>query len=239
MGISKNLWSDGRIPYKISNDFSHNEKNEIQNATMEFLVTCVRFIHHSQETNYLDIVKHETDCKSYVGRQNNGPQRLWLTTECVRSRNAILHELMHAIGFDHEQSRHDREKYIEIMYSNMKPEDKHNFDIKNTTVQKTDYDFASVMHYDVYAFSKNNLPTIRIKIPDKKIKANGLSDNDVLEINELYDCSRNCYVRPATVNNNVKSTANRLSGIYHINSFIFHTFHNKTFFQCPQNVIII
>ena len=48
-----------------------------------------------------------------------GAQGLSLADECFEPA-IILHELMHALGFWHEQSRPDRNKYIEVFWENIK-----------------------------------------------------------------------------------------------------------------------
>lgn len=60
-----------------------------------------------------------------------------------------LHEILHALGFEHEHERPDRENYIQINMSNVRPDyrsayrtisgDEYNF--------VTPYDISSIMHY--------------------------------------------------------------------------------------------
>ena len=36
-------------------------------------------------------------------------------------QSVILHELMHAVGFDHEQNRPDQTRYITVNFTNILP----------------------------------------------------------------------------------------------------------------------
>ena len=58
-------------------------------------------------------------CRSYLGKQGD-KQTLTLGSGCG-SIATVLHELMHAIGFLHEQSRPDRNYYVNVLYENILP----------------------------------------------------------------------------------------------------------------------
>ncbi len=58
-----------------------------------------------------------------------------------------IHELGHAIGFYHEQARHDRNQYVRINMSNVEVGKEPNFDTENDDPHGVPYDYASIMHY--------------------------------------------------------------------------------------------
>lgn len=49
-----------------------------------------------------------------------GPQIVHLNDACLRNAGSAQHEVLHALGFNHEMSRFDRDKYITMVENNMK-----------------------------------------------------------------------------------------------------------------------
>lgn len=85
---------------------------------------------------------------SAVGRQG-GAQTVRLATNA--SVRTIIHELLHAAGFYHEQSRSDRDDKVEINWACIPYERWHNFQ-KEAGVSPVTYDYGSIMHYSRTAF---------------------------------------------------------------------------------------
>ena len=81
-----------------------------------------------------------------------------LGTGCVYT-GIVIHELMHATGFWHEQSRADRDAHIVINWANIKGGMEFNFlkyDLNKIDHLGAKYDTCSVMHYGSTAFAKVN-----------------------------------------------------------------------------------
>ncbi|XP_036375465.1 high choriolytic enzyme 2-like [Megalops cyprinoides] len=177
------------VPYVISNQYSTHERSIIKRGLNSFhSSTCIRFIPRSKKEDYLDI-KSDKGCYSYVGRQGGG-QVVSLERQGCVYHGTVQHEILHALGFDHEQTRSDRDQHVKILYENIKPDMESNFEIINTNNLETPYDYNSVMEYGRYAFSKNGKPTI-IPIPDQNVEigtAKEMSPNDILRVNRLYEC---------------------------------------------------
>ena len=59
-------------------------------------------------------------CHSRVGRSpHTREQTISIGHNCEDSIGVPLHEILHALGFFHEQSRRDRDDYIEIIWNNI------------------------------------------------------------------------------------------------------------------------
>ncbi|XP_056150628.1 meprin A, alpha (PABA peptide hydrolase), tandem duplicate 1 [Lampris incognitus] len=182
------------IPYILGDDLDLNAKGCIHQAfEMYRLKSCVDFKPYEGEKTYIKFEKRG-GCFSSVGDQQTG-QILSLGTGCDH-KAVIEHELLHALGFYHEQSRTDRDDYVDIWLDKVIPGFEHNFDKYNDdfiTDQNTAYDYESIMHYRPFSFNKNERePTITTKIPEfYNIIGQYLdfSKLDTLRLNRMYNCS--------------------------------------------------
>lgn len=199
----KRLWPNGTIPFEISHLYESHERNAIEKVLQTFnALTCINFVpYDGEEDDYLLISPPEDGpqgCWSYVGRKG-GEQVVSLqrpdhtSAHCFSSEGRIMHELMHAIGIYHEQSRADRDNYVKIHWENIVPKFRKNFKLisKKRGRYAFDYDYNSVMHYGEYYFSKKKgkKPTMTPLQPGVRIgQRKTLSKIDCLKINDLYGC---------------------------------------------------
>ena len=182
-------WPNGRVPYIISGN--HPKKQIILNAIAhvnEKTNVCV--VPRTNEKDYVKFV-YKSGCWSMVGRQG-GEQEISIGSGC--GFGAAVHEICHAIGAWHEQSRGDRDKHVTIHWENIKADKKHNFNKHSSDgIDIGSYDFGSIMHYGATAFSKNGKPTISSKIPGKKLgQRKELSPKDIAGIKAIYPKSVGC-----------------------------------------------
>uniref|UniRef100_A0A0K0E579 Metalloendopeptidase n=1 Tax=Strongyloides stercoralis TaxID=6248 RepID=A0A0K0E579_STRER len=144
------------------------------------------------------ISKEEYSCSSFVKRQEKQPQGIYLTSECYGNPYSILHELEHALGLVHEHARIGRDNFIDIDFGQLEESSKKNFRIYNSSYfvnYSTSYDYASLMHYDQYAFGSwwywfIGRPVIRPKLHVQYSRMMGQRKvknfNDFKKINLLY-----------------------------------------------------
>ncbi|KAM6950230.1 low choriolytic enzyme-like, partial [Lycodopsis pacificus] len=191
-GCKWGKFTDGKvyIPYYLTNHFSSREKAIITRGLESFSsFSCIRFRPtRSSDRDWLSI-ESQNGCYSFVGRQGNA-QTVSLARSGCLYHSTVQHELLHALGFNHEQTRSDRDNHIRVEWANIIDGMDYNFDKIATLNQGTPYDYGSVMQYEKYAFSKNNRPTM-VPIPNSNVafgQATQMSRNDIDRLNRLYKC---------------------------------------------------
>uniref|UniRef100_A0A803JRW0 Metalloendopeptidase n=1 Tax=Xenopus tropicalis TaxID=8364 RepID=A0A803JRW0_XENTR len=198
MNCTECLWpksTDGTVivPYNFSSNYSADQLALFKSTMQEYeSLTCVRFVPRANETDFLSIVS-DNGCASFLGKVG-GDQTVQLDSYGCIYRGIIQHELNHALGFYHEQSRSDRDDYVTIHTENIIPGNFNKADSNNLGLE---YDYSSVMHYSGDAFSKNGNLTIVPK-PDPTVpigQRDGLSILDVSKINRLYQCGKSPMIR--------------------------------------------
>ena len=186
---SQYRWPNATMPYSI--DPSLPNQARVTNAIAHWRAnTKMQFVERTAANaaahpNFVHFIPSD-GCWSQVGMQGNGRQDIGLASGC--GTGAAIHEIGHAFGLWHEQSREDRGRFIRINWANIQAGKEHNFNQHITDGDDLGaYDFASIMHYSAYAFSKNNLPTIEALQSGVTFgNSNVLSAGDIAAVHMMY-----------------------------------------------------
>ncbi|XP_054265243.1 zinc metalloproteinase nas-12-like [Macrosteles quadrilineatus] len=179
-------WPNGVVPYTIDPAFSQKQVKILKkNMNLLARVSCVRWIPRTNQKDYVEIVRSQVpeSCSTTVGRIG-GRQTLDLGDRCFGAmhgyRGAIRHEMLHTLGFIHEQQRLDRDCFVWV-YNKAILESPYDYAVTLDTSTSFPYDVKSIMHYPP---SKNMVP-IQLG-EDIGNKAGLLSKMDKMKLNYMY-----------------------------------------------------
>lgn len=185
------LWENGIVYYQFDPNLHPYAKNDALNA-MRILEEehNLSFVELASSKGYVYFI-NGSGCSSYIGRTGYRQDITLGSRNC--GLGSTIHEILHAVGFWHEQSRADRNNYVKVLYENIQSGAEHNFALVTAysyvpSVSLTEaYDFNSVMNYSSLAFSKNGQPTL-VKLDGSTWTPNraGLSPGDKEGIDKLY-----------------------------------------------------
>ncbi|XP_055534236.1 zinc metalloproteinase nas-13-like isoform X2 [Wyeomyia smithii] len=187
-------WPSNTVYYTIdTNAFTLFQLNSIKSALQQImLISCVKFVERTTQTDYVKVTGQYTGCWSHLGRRG-GMQNVNLQPNGCMSRGTIMHEFLHTLGFVHMQSASDRDFYVQINWSAIQAGKESNFDRYSSAIIDdfgVPYDYDSVMHYGATAFSTSSAATIIPYESGVTIGQRvGMSYKDIKRLNLLYpDC---------------------------------------------------
>jgi hypothetical protein len=174
------LWSGGIVPYTFDTNMSFDDIVAVVIAMLDWEEVSNLDFRPRVDTDLIWVhVRNSTDdddpaCSSPVGKPGfPGAQVINYTDGCLTSFS-VHHELAHTLGYWHEQTRPDRDTYVDILWDNISgggdcntgSEKACNFVLQEGAGKYGDYDFDSVMHYSQSSFPASpGLVTIDVKAP--------------------------------------------------------------------------
>ncbi|XP_062579038.1 blastula protease 10-like, partial [Saccostrea cucullata] len=195
-------WPKAIVPYIIDNNLIANRGYFLEAVELFNKLTCIRWKPSSPEvatevghTGYVR-VKNGSSCGSGVGFGGNGEHVLSLAEPGCGSVGIAVHEMLHRLGQRHEHVRSDRDRYVRIVWKNMKPDSKYHY-YKRLTYNRNPYDIGSIMHTN---FGSS------VELRDKNLKflhaPNGqiLSYYDLKDVVDQYECTAHCTSPPVCEN---------------------------------------
>lgn len=153
-------WPEGIVPYVVDPALSLAQQRTYRDALRDFeLAANVQFIPRTTETQYV-FFKYNPVGPNAVSGSN--PQIVEIN---LLTRGQVCHEMAHSFGLLHEQTRSDRDGFVNVLSANISAGNAHWFDIDPAGMAHGAYDFESVLHFgrDLFSVSPGVLDTLQAR----------------------------------------------------------------------------
>jgi hypothetical protein len=163
--FTNTAWTNSIVPYTFNANVTAANQTLLRNAMAELEgISNITFVPRTNQANSIAFNASNRNT-SQVGMQG-GSQTINIVS--WNTKYIIVHEMMHALGSRHEQSRPDRNNFVTINFANIgnfcgaagNVSCANNFNIDATATTVGAYDFLSIMHYGGNAFTNGGGPTI-------------------------------------------------------------------------------
>ncbi|HEV2149414.1 MAG TPA: M12 family metallopeptidase [Longimicrobiaceae bacterium] len=141
------LWSDTKGVIPVRRVYNPNNLTSAL-SQIESQVPGIDFVDYNGQ--YHHIVVYYGSGSNYYGGCYNGACEIYIGRSDA-SKALIMHEFGHALGFQHEVRRCDRNNYIRMLDTNPYPGE---FAITCSWTQMGGYDMTSIMHYNSREFGR-------------------------------------------------------------------------------------
>ncbi len=185
-------WANNRFVYQFSESLSRNPAK-----TAAFISACDELLQSTSlrcvdralvpdDRDYVLVVQQGGNY-SFVGRQ--GGEQL-LSISSWNNRFKIMHEIKHALGWQHEHQQSRRDDYVEVLFDNIPEAHRQHFYI-NSNANEGEYDFDSIMHFYPTDLAVTGKESLRARAGFEAFQVrmgqrSRLSDIDVEEIRAYY-----------------------------------------------------
>ena len=202
-------WVNNIVPYQFDPSFTPVDRQTFLAAAAQVsAASCVSFVEGSASQSLY--VTRDCPCggNCFSGGYTDGlgaasPRRLVIGSPCLSPNSQssvgfVAHEILHALGIVHTQTRPDRDSHVTVNVGNISPPGAANqFSLcSSCNTFNTAYDCRSIMHYRAFFFSQGCSPaqpqscsmTALTSSCDLFASASVLTESDKQLINRIYDC---------------------------------------------------
>lgn len=191
-------WPNGQVYYTFDSSVTTSSRQAVRRAMDELEAAAnLRFVQASSYAGRTVLKFKNHSSRNYVTQigmmPNVNPFLTMYQPVYIQSwsHGILLHEIMHTLGYHHEQNRPDRDNYVRINWSCINSDWKDQYKKVDGAKTYSAYDFESVMHYSSYASSIGPCQQITVlpayaHMQSKLGQRRGLSCGDALGLVRVY-----------------------------------------------------